>query len=79
MYWLTSVIIDVYNYKLDEETQNLANYDKLAVIKYLAAKFDEDYIYKLYHQALDAKNYFANFKNVDKELVLENLILKIIR
>lgn len=79
LYWLTSVIIDVYNYKLDEETQNLANYDKLAVIKYLAAKFDEDYIYKLYHQALDAKNYFANFKNVDKELVLENLILKIIR
>ncbi|AIT09175.1 DNA polymerase III subunit delta' [Candidatus Francisella endociliophora] len=79
LYWLTSIIIDVYNYKLDEETQNLANYDKLAVIKYLATKFDDSYIYKLYKDTLDAKNYFANFKNVDRELVLENIILKIIK
>lgn len=79
LYWLTSIIIDVYQYKLDEESKNIANYDKLAVIKYIAAKFEDDYIYKLYHKALEAKNYFANFKNVDKELVLETLILEIIK
>lgn len=79
LYWLTSLIIDVYYYKLEEQNQNIANYDKLAVIKYLAAKFDADFIYKLYYKALEAQSYFVNFKNVDKELVLENLILEIIK
>lgn len=78
LYWLTSIIIDVYNYKLNEQVE-VANYDKLAVIKYLATKFTDDYIYNLYHKSLDAKSYFSNFKNVDKELVLENLILEIIK
>lgn len=78
LYWLTSIIIDVYNYKLNEQVE-VANYDKLAVIKYLATKFTDDYIYNLYHKSLDAKIYFSNFKNVDKELVLENLILEIIK
>jgi DNA polymerase-3 subunit delta' len=79
LYWLTSIVIDTYYYKLDPDSQNIANYDKLAVIKHIAIKFDESYLYKLYHKALDAKNYFANFKNVDKELILENLILEIIK
>ncbi|AJI53625.1 DNA polymerase III subunit delta' C-terminal domain-containing protein [Francisella philomiragia] len=78
LYWLTSIIIDVYNYKLNEQVE-VANYDKLAVIKYLATKFTDDYIYNLYHKSLEAKSYFLNFKNVDKELVLENLILEIIK
>ncbi|MBK2028191.1 DNA polymerase III subunit delta' [Francisella noatunensis] len=78
LYWLTSIIIDVYNYKLNEQVE-VANYDKLAVIKYLATKFTDDYIYNLYHKSLDAKSYFSSFKNVDKELVLENLILEIIK
>ncbi|AFJ43564.1 DNA polymerase III subunit delta' C-terminal domain-containing protein [Francisella orientalis] len=78
LYWLTSIIIDVYNYKLNEQVE-VANYDKLAVIKYLATKFTDDYIYNLYHKALEAKSYFLNFKKVDKELVLENLILEIIK
>ncbi|QEO56513.1 DNA polymerase III subunit delta' C-terminal domain-containing protein [Francisella marina] len=78
LYWLTSVIIDAYNYNLDEQA-SIANYDKLAVIKYLSAKFTDDYIYKLYYKSLEAKGYFANFKNVDKELVIENLILEIIK
>ncbi|OEZ33701.1 DNA polymerase III subunit delta' [Francisella endosymbiont of Amblyomma maculatum] len=79
LYWLTSIVIDVYYYKLDEQNQDIANYDKLAVIKYLAAKFDADYIYKLYSKALEAQSYFVKLKNVDKELVLENLILEIIK
>ena len=79
LYWLTSIVIDVYYYKLDEQNQDIANYDKLAVIKYLAAKFDVDYIYKLYSKALEAQSYFVKLKNVDKELVLENLILEIIK
>lgn len=79
LYWLTSLIVDVYYYKLDDRAQNIANYDKLAVVKYLAAKFTEDEIYKLYQKTLEANDYFLNFKNVDKELVLENLILKIIK
>ncbi|QIV95759.1 DNA polymerase-3 subunit delta' [Allofrancisella inopinata] len=79
LYWLTSIAIDVYYYKLDEESNNIANYDKLAVIKYLATNLDSDNVYKIYRQALEAKNYFANFKNVDKELILENLILEIIK
>ena len=79
LYWLTSIIIDAYYYKLDEQNQDIANYDKLAVIKYLASKFDADYIYKLYSKALEAQSYFVKFKNVDKELVLENLILEIIK
>ena len=77
LYWLTSIIIDVYCYKLDENN-NIANYDKLTVIKYLAAKLATDEIYKIYHNALEAADYFANYKNVDKELVLENLLLRII-
>ncbi|ASG68395.1 DNA polymerase III subunit delta' [Francisella halioticida] len=79
LYWLTSLIVDVYYYKLNDQTQNVANYDKLAVVKYLATKFTEDEIYKLYQKTLEANSYFLNFKNVDKELVLENLILKIIK
>lgn len=79
LYWLTSIIIDAYYYKLDEQNQDIANYDKLGVIKYLTAKFDADYIYKLYSKALEAQSYFVKFKNVDKELVLENLILEIIK
>lgn len=79
LYWLTSIVIDVYYYKLDEQNQDIANYDKLAVIKYLAAKFDVDYIYKLYSKALEAQSYFVKLKNVDKELALENLILEIIK
>lgn len=79
LYWLTSLIVDVYYYKLNDEDQNIANYDKIAVVKYLATKFSEDEIYKLYQKTLEAKDYFLNFKNVDKELVLENLILKIIK
>ncbi|MFV9984382.1 MAG: DNA polymerase III subunit delta' C-terminal domain-containing protein [Francisella endosymbiont of Hyalomma asiaticum] len=79
LYWLTSIVIDVYYYKLDEQNQDIANYDKLAVIKYLAAKFDVDYIYKLYSKALEAQSYFVKLKNVDKELVIENLILEIIK
>lgn len=79
LYWLTSLIVDVYYHKLNDEDQNIANYDKIAVVKYLAAKFSEDEIYKLYQKTLEANDYFLNFKNVDKELVLENLILKIIK
>lgn len=79
LYWLTSIVIDVYYYKLDEQNQDIANYDKLVVIKYLAAKFNADYIYKLYSKALEAQSYFVKLKNVDKELVLENLILEIIK
>ncbi|AXA34249.1 DNA polymerase III subunit delta' C-terminal domain-containing protein [Francisella adeliensis] len=79
LYWLTSLIIDVYNYNLDPETQYIANYDKLAVIKYLATKLHTNDIYKIYQQTLEAKNYFANYKNVDKELVLENIILEILK
>ncbi|AJC49410.1 DNA polymerase III subunit delta' [Allofrancisella guangzhouensis] len=79
LYWLTSIIIDIYYYKLDKGSEIIANYDKLAVIKYLATKLDSDKVYKIYRQALEAKNYFANFKNVDKELILENLILEIIK
>jgi len=79
LYWLTSIIIDVYNYNLDANEVNIANYDKLAVVKYLATKLDSDIIYKLYKQSLEAKNYFLNYKNVDKELVLENIILDIVK
>ncbi|MDE4980549.1 DNA polymerase III subunit delta', partial [Francisella tularensis subsp. holarctica] len=50
-----------------------------AIIKYLAAKFDADGIYKLNSKALEAQSYFVKFKNVDKELILENLILEIIK
>ncbi|MGQ4006320.1 DNA polymerase III subunit delta' C-terminal domain-containing protein [Francisellaceae bacterium CB300] len=79
LYWLTSIIIDVYNYNLDANEVNIANYDKLAVVKYLATKLDSDIIYKLYKYSLEAKNYFINYKNVDKELVLENIILDIVK
>ena len=79
LYWLTSMIIDVYNYKLDSDEINIANYDKLAVIKYLATKLDSDMIYKIYQQTLKAKDYFVNFKNVDKELILENIMLDIVK
>ncbi|MED7818551.1 MULTISPECIES: DNA polymerase III subunit delta' C-terminal domain-containing protein [unclassified Francisella] len=79
LYWLTSLIIDVYYYKLDDQSINIANYDKLAVVKYLAAKLSENQIYRLYQKTLEANDYFLNFKNVDKELILENLILKIIK
>ncbi|QLE79696.1 DNA polymerase III subunit delta' [Francisella sp. Scap27] len=79
LYWLTSLIIDVYNYNLDSETQCIANYDKLAIIKYLATKLQTNDIYKIYQQTLEAKDYFANYKNVDKELVLENIILEILK
>lgn len=79
LYWLTSIIIDVYNYKLDVDETNIANYDKLAVVKYLATKLDSNTIYKLYKESLEAKNYFVNYKNVDKELVLENIILDIVK
>lgn len=79
LYWLTSLIIDVYRYNLDPETQDVANYDKLAVIKYLATKLQANDIYKIYQRTLKAKDYFANYKNVDKELVLENIILEILK
>ena len=79
LYWLTSIIIDVYNYNLDADDSCVANYDKLAVVKYLATKLNSDDIYKLYRQSLEAKNYFVNYKNVDKELVLENIILDIVK
>lgn len=79
LYWLTSILIDLYNYKLVENETSIANYDKLVVVKYLTTKLDSEMIYKLYKQSLEAKNYFINYKNVDKELVLENLILEIIK
>jgi DNA polymerase-3 subunit delta' len=79
LYWLNSTIIDIYNFKISENEDNLANYDKLAVIKYLANKLSDDKIYEIYQQSLDSKNYFMNFKNVDRELILENLMLEIIR
>jgi DNA polymerase-3 subunit delta' len=79
LYWLTSIIIDVYNYNLDTNDSCVANYDKLAVVKYLSTKLNSDDIYKLYKQSLEAKNYFVNYKNVDKELVLENIILDIMK
>ncbi|MDE5020752.1 DNA polymerase III subunit delta', partial [Francisella tularensis subsp. holarctica] len=63
-FWITSMIIDVYCYNLDEQNQGIANYDKLEIIKYLAAKFDADCIYKLYSTALESQSYFVNFKNV---------------
>jgi DNA polymerase-3 subunit delta' len=76
LYWLTSVLIDVYYINCNEEI--IANYDKLAVIKHIATKLGNDNVYRLYKEALDAKVYFYKYKNVDKELVLENLILQII-
>ena len=76
LYWLTSVLIDAYSINCNEEI--VANYDKLAVIKHIATKLGEDNIYSLYKETLDAKVYFYKYKNVDKELVLENLILQII-
>ncbi|GAB4223330.1 MAG: DNA polymerase III subunit delta' C-terminal domain-containing protein [Francisella sp.] len=79
LYWLTSIIIDIYLYKFNIASKYIANYDKVSVIKYFATKFDVDYIYQLYLKTLEAKKYFIKFKNVDKELVLENLILKIIQ
>ena len=79
LYWLTSIIIDIYSYNLEANDSCVANYDKLAVVKYLATKLSSDDIYKLYKRSLEAKNYFVNYKNVDKELVLENIILDIVK
>ena len=79
LYWVNSAIIDVYNFKISENETVIVNYDKLAVIKYLANKLSDDKIYEIYQQSLDSKNYFMNFKNVDRELILENLMLEIIR
>ena len=79
LYWLTSIIIDVYNYSLGSNESSIANYDKLAVVKYLATKLDSHEIYRLYKTSLEAKYYFINYKNVDKELVLENIILDIVK
>ncbi|MDE4988303.1 DNA polymerase III subunit delta' C-terminal domain-containing protein, partial [Francisella tularensis] len=42
IYWLTSMSIDVYCYKLDEQYQGIANDDNLALINYLAATCDAD-------------------------------------
>ncbi len=79
LYWLTSIIIDIYNYKLDANDIGVANYDKLAVVKYIATKLDSEAIYKIYKQSLEAKNYFIHYNNVDKELAVENLILDIVK
>ncbi|APC96310.1 DNA polymerase III subunit delta' C-terminal domain-containing protein [Francisella frigiditurris] len=78
LYWLLSILIDVYCVSLELDESTLANYDRVSVIKHLAIKRRLDENFKLYKKALKAKEYFNNFKNVDKELILENLLLEIV-
>lgn len=78
LYWLLSILIDIYYYNLELDESALSNYDRMSVIKHLAIKHKLDESFKLYKKALKAKEYFNNFKNVDKELVLENLLLEIV-
>ncbi len=78
LYWLTSILIDAFYLSQDMTEDNLANYDKVAVIKHILLKLGDAKVFELYKEALDAKTYFLRYKNVDKELILENLILQII-
>ncbi|MFC4891967.1 DNA polymerase III subunit delta' C-terminal domain-containing protein [Pseudofrancisella aestuarii] len=78
LYWLLSILIDIYYYNLELDESTLSNYDRVSVIKHLAAKHKLEESFNLYKKTLKAKEYFSNFKNVDKELVLENLLLEIV-
>ena len=75
LYWLNSFIIDMYLYKSNINDEQFANYDKLGIIKHLTNYFSIDDIYFLYKKSLDAKNIFEKYKTVDKQLVLESLLL----
>ena len=75
LYWLNSFIIDMYLYKSNINDEQFANYDKLGIIKHLTNYFSVDDIYFLYKKSLDAKNIFEKYKTVDKQLVLESLLL----
>ena len=78
LYWLNSFIIDVYYLGSGVKPETLANFDKLDAILYILDKHTLFDIYSIYQEILRINYFILKDFNINKQLALESLLLRII-